>query len=221
MNTKQSRDRKATKTAILTAAVTVFTQKGPDAATTAEIAKLAGVNQSLLHYHFGSKERLFAASVEEFDRSYASDFSQAMRPFQAEADKDEPANPDGFQAYFDLLAQRSDAVRMMGWIDLFLQHDPDRLNQPSEKAATNDDQAYMYAFSDAFLEHFKTLQAQGQVREDIDPAVILLTVWCLTEGFHLAKERMKKRLSPHLAKTINDDTFKQAALAIFKKGVMV
>ncbi|MDR3328185.1 MAG: TetR/AcrR family transcriptional regulator [Prevotellaceae bacterium] len=45
--------------AILTAAEQVFINKGYAAARTTEIAKLAGVNHSMLHYYFGSKEELF------------------------------------------------------------------------------------------------------------------------------------------------------------------
>jgi len=48
-----------TEQRILAAARKVFVEKGKDGARMQEIADLAGINKSLLHYYFRSKERLF------------------------------------------------------------------------------------------------------------------------------------------------------------------
>lgn len=54
---------------ILSAASEEFSENGYDAATTASIARRVGVTQPLVHYHFGSKERLWKTTVNElFDR---------------------------------------------------------------------------------------------------------------------------------------------------------
>jgi AcrR family transcriptional regulator len=50
-----------TEQAILQAAEKVFLSKGFIMAKTVDIAKLAGVNQALLHYYFRTKENLFEA----------------------------------------------------------------------------------------------------------------------------------------------------------------
>jgi AcrR family transcriptional regulator len=50
---------KNTEDIILSAARQVFTRKGMDGARMQEIADEAGINKSLLHYYFRSKERLF------------------------------------------------------------------------------------------------------------------------------------------------------------------
>jgi AcrR family transcriptional regulator len=55
MKTKEA----TSENTILAAAEQVFINKGYAAARTTEIAKLAGVNHSMLHYYFGSKEELF------------------------------------------------------------------------------------------------------------------------------------------------------------------
>lgn len=49
---------------ILQAAQTVFQQRGLPGARMQEIADLAGINKSLLHYYFRSKEKLFAHVLE-------------------------------------------------------------------------------------------------------------------------------------------------------------
>ena len=50
----------ATRAAILDAAERVFANHGFDGATVRCIAEAAAVNQGLIHYHFDSKERLYA-----------------------------------------------------------------------------------------------------------------------------------------------------------------
>lgn len=59
-----------TRTRILDAADIVFVRRGVDGARTVEIAELAGVNKSLLHYYFRSKAGLARAVWQRI----ASDF---------------------------------------------------------------------------------------------------------------------------------------------------
>jgi AcrR family transcriptional regulator len=54
----------ATQEAILDAAEQVFATHGYEGATMREIAKKAGVNQALLHYHFETKDNLYERVVE-------------------------------------------------------------------------------------------------------------------------------------------------------------
>jgi AcrR family transcriptional regulator len=52
-----------TRAAILAAARDVFAERGYDAATIRQIATGAGVDPALVHHYFGTKDRLFAATV--------------------------------------------------------------------------------------------------------------------------------------------------------------
>lgn len=55
---------KATKEVILAAAETVFAKSGYHGASTGDIAKQAKCYESLIYYHFGNKDSLFAAVLE-------------------------------------------------------------------------------------------------------------------------------------------------------------
>ncbi|TGM03586.1 TetR/AcrR family transcriptional regulator [Leptospira barantonii] len=57
----RKRDRTATETAILLAAIQVFAKKGYDAANTKDIAKLANANEALIFRYFGNKKGLLEA----------------------------------------------------------------------------------------------------------------------------------------------------------------
>jgi len=54
-------DKENTEEKILEAAKEVFLEKGNDGTRMQEIADKAGINKSLLHYYYRSKEKLFAA----------------------------------------------------------------------------------------------------------------------------------------------------------------
>jgi len=59
----------STKEALLRAAKKVFARKGYDGATVKDIAESAGVNVSLVSYHFDGKEKLFQTCIEQFAHS--------------------------------------------------------------------------------------------------------------------------------------------------------
>lgn len=56
----------STKDALIAAAKKVFADKGYDGATVKELAEAAGVNISLVSYHFQGKENLFRTCLQEF-----------------------------------------------------------------------------------------------------------------------------------------------------------
>src|SRR6187402_2751383 len=53
------------KTAILEAAIKLFSTKGYDAASVRDIAEMAGVNLAMISYYFGSKEKLMESLFHE------------------------------------------------------------------------------------------------------------------------------------------------------------
>lgn len=63
----RKRDRAATETAILLAAIQVFAKKGYDAANTKDIAKLANANEALIFRYFGNKKGLLEAILTRAD----------------------------------------------------------------------------------------------------------------------------------------------------------
>ncbi len=62
-----------TEEKILEAAKKVFVEKGNDGARMQEIANEAGINKSLLHYYYRSKEKLFVAVFEFAFKNFAPD----------------------------------------------------------------------------------------------------------------------------------------------------
>lgn len=90
-----------TKVKILAATDHLFGVLGFDATTTRDIAERSGVNKALIHYHFGSKDELLAALLDDYYDRLTTALVAAMGRHtrlaaQAEAVVD---------AYADFLAQ--------------------------------------------------------------------------------------------------------------------
>jgi TetR/AcrR family transcriptional regulator len=64
---------------ILLAATREFADRGYSGATTAGIARLAGVTQPLVHHHFGSKQGLWDAVLEALFQEFYDALGKAMR----------------------------------------------------------------------------------------------------------------------------------------------
>ncbi|NLJ43287.1 MAG: TetR/AcrR family transcriptional regulator [Bacteroidales bacterium] len=66
---------KQTEEKIFDAATEVFTEKGLDGARMQDIADQAGINKSLLHYYYRTKDRLFNAVFEKIAANMFSKFA--------------------------------------------------------------------------------------------------------------------------------------------------
>jgi TetR/AcrR family transcriptional regulator len=60
---------------LINAAVSLFAQHGFDAVSTGMVAVAAGLTQSMVHYHFGTKDKLWKAAVEHIMHVRGSVFS--------------------------------------------------------------------------------------------------------------------------------------------------
>ncbi len=114
---KMTADKENTEEKILEAAKEVFLEKGNDGTRMQEIADKAGINKSLLHYYYRSKEKLFAAVFK-----YA--FSQfAPRIFSAFKDDE-----DFFALIRNFISVYIDIVSKNPFIPLFIINEINKKN---------------------------------------------------------------------------------------------
>jgi AcrR family transcriptional regulator len=67
-----------TRARLLRAAVSVFDRKGYAAASVREIVEIAGVTKPALYYHFGSKEGVLTAVLQEAAREFAAAMARGL-----------------------------------------------------------------------------------------------------------------------------------------------
>ena len=75
----KARDAERSRGAILDAAESLFSERGFDAASLAEISALAGLSRATPSYFFGSKEKLYVAVLE---RAYAARDAATRKAFE-------------------------------------------------------------------------------------------------------------------------------------------
>lgn len=68
------------KELLIQAAKRVFAEKGYDGATVKDLADAAGVNVSLVSYHFDGKENLYRTCLEAFGRSNVAAAERVLKP---------------------------------------------------------------------------------------------------------------------------------------------
>jgi AcrR family transcriptional regulator len=76
--TKQRLTAAARREAVLDTACRVFSKSSYRGATTAEIAREAGISEPILYRHFGSKRDLYLACLDEAWRSFRQSSEQAI-----------------------------------------------------------------------------------------------------------------------------------------------
>lgn len=67
-DTARPRGSQEAKSAILNAAIALFTERGPASVSIRDIAERAGVNHGLVFRHFGTKQQLIGAVLDHLDQ---------------------------------------------------------------------------------------------------------------------------------------------------------
>lgn len=149
-------ETRSSKDALLKAAKKVFATKGYDGATVKDIAEAAGVNVSLVSYHFDGKENLFRTCIRQFAESRLDAFTKILK---------------GPESLEDM------RVRLTLFVEDFFDYDQ---REPEINAimhrdcgANNPltDDIYRTVFFKAFAvmtDFFRTAQARGILAKDID-----------------------------------------------------
>src|SRR6266852_1012251 len=76
--TKQRLSAEARRAAVLDTACRVFSRSSYRGATTAEIAREAGISEPILYRHFGSKRDLYLACLDEAWQTFRKEASTAL-----------------------------------------------------------------------------------------------------------------------------------------------
>lgn len=107
-------DPEASRAAILEAARRCFSDKGFAGTSMSDIASEAGVTQSLIHHHFGSKDTLWTQVLTDAFEEYG-----AKQRAQLQTSEHKKGLVRGsMAAYFRFLAAHPDMLRLMSWAEL-------------------------------------------------------------------------------------------------------
>ncbi|MBV8395196.1 MAG: TetR/AcrR family transcriptional regulator [Actinobacteria bacterium] len=139
--------------AVLEAASRVFAKSSYDGATTAEIAREAGITEPILYRHFGSKRELYLACL---DAAW-----QSLRATAEEAVAADPGRCLG--AVADVYMTRRAQTRL---VDLWIQALTIAPEDPAIAKAVKEQVRAVHAF---FADVIRAGQAEGHVAAERDP----------------------------------------------------
>lgn len=175
-----------TRTAILDAATALFLEQGVAATALSEVAERAGITKSLIHHHFATKEKLWAAVKDQLMAEYC----EVQQRMLDSADMDLSLFVTSMQTYFAFLARRPQFVTVLTMFCLEAMRSnagPDEIFQASMG-------------EDLFRLGLRTIasgQRAGTIRDDLEPGFILSTALGLAENWFL-----KRKWNMHCIDTI-------------------
>lgn len=108
------KNARATKARLLNVGIAVFSQKGFAGATVDEIVETAGVNKRMVYHYFGSKEKLYQASLKEVYERLAN---IEIDPFSHPQDP-EKVIEELIGVYFKFLQDNPEFVNLLLWENL-------------------------------------------------------------------------------------------------------
>ena len=157
----------ARRQAVLDTACGVFFRKSYRGATTAEIAREAGITEPILYRHFGSKRDLYLACLEEAWRQF--------REFSEEAIENDPVGCLG--AIADAYMAKRSRLRLVDlWIQALTEASEDEVIAKSVRGQVRDVQNF-------FAGVIRQGQESGVVHADRDPVA---EAWIFIAGGLLA-----------------------------------
>lgn len=145
------------KTSILNAATRLFAVKGYKDTSMAELARLTGVAQGTIFYHYNSKEELFLKILEAFKEDVVDEFSRYSRQHSFSCGLEMAEEVIGF--YLHMVGRMEDRFVLLH------RHDAYEVAQVNPTCRD-----YLEAIYDCLIEIFELAIRTGQQDGSIRPA---------------------------------------------------
>ena len=193
---------KVTRNAILDAAEEVFLANGFEGGSLSSIARIAGMDTSLISHHFGSKQGLIEDTWARLHERY---YERQLHEYQRLDDGERGIMPNSITAYFSFLKTTPGAVRLAAWIFLAGRNHP---FPPSEELVKGG------------IPRIKSGQDHGVFRSDIPAEFIWASFISLAHHWFPMRQVYRDILGAAVAEGEDlDDAYLQAILKIFFEGV--
>ena len=189
------RDPGHTRALVIDAAERLFAGRGFAATSMRDISAASGVSHPLIHHHFGSKEELYAAVKRRMVEGYARRFPAAARA---------PNRPLSVRAemrrIMTYLSENPVMLRLCGWTRL----EGDVQVWPGEPDLL-----------DTLRGRVEVAQRRGQVRSDLDPAVLSLMIFGLIIFWVDNRSHFAERFRGRIV----DEAYLRQAVALIERGI--
>jgi AcrR family transcriptional regulator len=194
------RDPDKTRAAILDAAEKLFAGKGFNGVAMSEIAAAAGVNQSLIHHHFGAKADLWTRVVERFDAAIPPLTSRSLDRKAGRKDLEALIS-----AFFHELGRNPNLARLDAWGKL---EEPATMTELDKRtlATVRDLLAY--------------LQETGVLRKGVPPEHVIIAIQALVKNWWLGREQYMTWIGGNQRDPQADAKYLKSVLTLLFEGLL-
>lgn len=205
------KQKKDTKKLIIEAAYKEFAEKGFDGARMQRIAERANINKAMLHYYFQDKETLYETVIEYFHNV----FDKIIEEKNVDAKDRLSFLKQTIEAYYKIFFDYPDFKK------IFIQELANGL-QTMKKILTKQNPKDFTRIIEKFflLNKIKELQAQKEIRNDIEPEHIMLSIIGLMESA-LIQTTIVNKVLDYSPKELEEfiEKRKKAIVLILNKGL--
>jgi len=196
---RRTRDSERTRAAILQAAQEVFLRGDYHQASLSDIARRAGVTQSLIHHHFGSKKGLYVAAVHGYLAELDEGLKGIVQPGLDLPGGNTPEDGAAFitsalKAYFRFLSTHEQCVRLYRILDLSMHNDPDLVAGLDELDDQGREMSTLHLMRAAH-DRLCAMKEHGHLRAGVEPLPLLSAMLCAVEHWFTSSRRLNHRLS--------------------------
>lgn len=223
---RRSRDAERTRAAILRAAREVFLLGDYHQASLSDIAKRAGVTQSLIHHHFGSKKGLYVSAMSALLSDLDDGLKGIVEPGIARAGDGAAFIASAVHGYFRFLAGNEQCVRLYRILDLSLHNDPELVAGMAELDEEGRQMSSLHLIRAAH-DRLADMKERGLLRPGVEPLPLLSAVLCVVEHWFTSSRRLKHRLSQAIglpeceeAACVSDEQFLQTVIDVLIRGAV-
>lgn len=149
-----------TRDRLIVSATMLFAQRGFDGVSVKELADSAGVNVSLVSYHFGGKENLYRECLEQFGKGRLAAAQRILQP---------PQSLEELHLKLKMFMEEMFACHLENAHVSQLVHRECEMELPIAPDAFR--KTFLKVF-ETMVEFFSTAQARGIVRRELDPLLV-------------------------------------------------
>jgi TetR/AcrR family transcriptional regulator len=178
----------------------LFAGKGFNGVAMSEIASAAGVNQSLIHHHFGTKADLWTRVIERFDGSIPPVTGRSLE--RQAGRKDLEALISG---YFHELGRNPNLARLDAW---------GKLEEPASMTELDKQALAMVRDLLAYLQEASVL------RKGVPPEHVIIAVQALVKNWWLGRDQYVSWMGGHDRNPQADAKYLKSLLTLLLEGLL-
>jgi len=187
---------------ILNAGEKLFAEKGFGEVSTSELAKAAGVSQSQIHYHFGTKRKLWEAVFNrKFSEYYEVQSATLDNPMLEDVQRLEAS----IRVYFSFFKKNPRFVKLLA--------------RAQVEGLEEEDNHQCFDLKKKGIATIKEAQNKGILRDDIEPEFVILGFLSLVAYWFQSRDQFLLQCGLTEDPQNYDEVYLDFIIKIFLKGI--